>query len=85
MRNIIWHRAVSHTKHGHIGLGPEGMQSGDTIAILYGCQWPVVLRPLQKTGEYKLLGMAYVHGIMDGEAVREHKAKGLEDTEFWVV
>jgi len=35
-----------------------------------------VLRPLQETGEYKLLGMAYAYGIMDGEAVRKHKVKG---------
>lgn len=79
------HRALMQTAYGYIGLGPECMRAGDVIAILYGCQWPVVLRPLQETGEYSLLGMAYVYGIMDGEAVQKHEAMGLEDTEFCIV
>lgn len=36
---------------------------------------PFVLRQLE-TGDYQLLGDAYVHGIMDGEAVDEMKRTG---------
>jgi len=54
-------------------------------AGMYHCLWPVVLRTLQETGEYKHLGMAYAYGIVDGEAVRKHKVEGLEDIDFWIV
>jgi hypothetical protein len=78
-------RAVFHTKDGHLGLGPSCTQSGDVLAILYGCQYPVVTRPLPTPGEYTFLECAYVYGIMDGEAVRRHKELGREDVRFRIV
>jgi hypothetical protein len=78
-------RRVFHTRGGHIGLGPKLARASDIVAILYGCRWPVVLRPLPKLGEFQFLGMCYVHGIMDGEVVRSNKAMCLDDTEFHIV
>jgi hypothetical protein len=78
-------RAVFHTKDGHLGLGPEVTQPGDIVAILYGCQWPVVMRPLAIPGEYIFLECAYVYGIMDGEAVRRHNELGREDDRFRII
>jgi hypothetical protein len=82
---IASNRAVFHTKGGHIGLGPKDARAGDIVAILYGSQHPVVLRPLPRSGEFRLLGTSYVYGIMHGEAVRKHREMGLSDTEFCIV
>ena len=85
LRLAVNHRAVFYTKDGHMGLGPECTQPGDIVAILYGCQWPVVMRPLPTPGEYTFLECAYVYGIMDGEAVRRHKKLGREDDRFRII
>lgn len=85
IREYTQHRALFRTEAGHIGLGPDCTNSGDVLAILYGCMLPVLLRPLSERGEFNLLGISYVHGIMDGEAVLDHKSKGLGDTMFCIV
>jgi hypothetical protein len=54
--------------------------------ILYGSQYPAVLRPHPEDEDcFFFVGLAYVYGIMDGEAVREYKARGVEDTLFCIV
>jgi hypothetical protein len=85
LRHMNSGRAVFHTKDGHLGLGPARTQPGDILAILYGCQYPVVMRPLPTPGEYTFLECAYVYGIMDGEAVRRHKELGREDDIFRII
>ena len=84
---ICHHRAIFHTKSGLIGLGPRCSQPGDVVAILYGCRFPMVIRPLPgpPQGSYSLLGVSYVYGIMDGEAVQRHKEMGREDDVFRIV
>ena len=53
-----------------MGLVPMDAEIGDLIALLEGGNVPYILR--QKTGMdegcYEIIGDAYVHGIMDGEA-----------------
>lgn len=85
LRRVTWGRAIFHTKDGQLGLGLECIQPGDIIAILYGCEYPVVMRPLPTLGEYTFLECAYVYGIMEGEAVRRHKELGHEDVRFRIV
>lgn len=48
---------------GYIGLVPEQTIPTDFIVILLGTPTPSVLRPLD-SGTYRLIGQAYVHGIM---------------------
>ncbi|KAK3996586.1 heterokaryon incompatibility protein-domain-containing protein [Cladorrhinum sp. PSN332] len=58
----------------YFGLGPEGSQVGDVVCILYGCSVPVVLKAAKNSeveGLYEMVGEAYVHGVMDGEAMAE--------------
>ena len=41
---------------------------GDLIAIIFGCSTPIIIRP---KGEYfQVIGEAYVHGFMNGEAMQ---------------
>lgn len=55
------------TNDGYIGLGPIMARQGDHVCILYGCSVPLILREVQ--GGLSLVGEAYVHGLMDGEAL----------------
>jgi hypothetical protein len=54
------------TQRGLFGLAPRGARQGDSIALLSGLKYPFVLR---RNGErWHMLGPAYIHGVMDGEA-----------------
>ena len=54
------------TKKGYIGLGPASAEEGDVVAVLLGCEVPFMLRK-EEDGQYRLIGEAYIHGIMFGE------------------
>ena len=55
-------------KDGKMGVGPFLAQVGDVVAVVFGAPVCVVLRPVSN-GQYRLVGDAYVHGVMHGEAV----------------
>ncbi|KAI0099634.1 heterokaryon incompatibility protein-domain-containing protein, partial [Nemania sp. FL0031] len=50
------------------GLAPQGCKVSDIVCILLGCSVPVVLSR-DRESLYKVVGEAYVHGMMDGEAL----------------
>jgi hypothetical protein len=60
-----FYRRLMETSKGYVGLAHAQSQSGDTIALLQGASVPIILRPCESG--YKVIGEAYVHGIMDGE------------------
>ncbi|KAK8066478.1 heterokaryon incompatibility protein [Apiospora hydei] len=57
---------------GWIGLAPVDTLVGDKVALLEGGRTPYILRPTNERGvketiqKYRLVGAAYVHGVMDG-------------------
>ena len=55
------------TRKGYMGWAPPTAKPGDCICIFFGGQVPYVVRPNGK--EYEFLGEAYIHGIMNGEAL----------------
>lgn len=66
------------TAKGYIGLIPGSAKQGDLICILHGSKSPFVLRKIksQKLDEgwdkedlFSLIGEAYIHGVMHGEAM----------------
>lgn len=64
------------TERGLFGLFPAGCQPGDDVFILKGGAVPFVLRPvgIPSSGgtdeqTYRLIGDAYIRGIMYGEAL----------------
>ncbi|KAK3639109.1 hypothetical protein LTR56_012658 [Elasticomyces elasticus] len=65
-----------------IGLGPQVMEPGDVVAVIYGSLHPIVLRPLPDEGHYQVCGEAYVHDIMDGQWLADQAAKGRKDEGF---
>ena len=66
-------RRVFVTSKGYMGLGRRSCKVGDIVCILHSSTVPFVLR--RTTSEaignpnYRLIGEAYLHGIMDGEYV----------------
>lgn len=64
------------------GLGPPGSGIDDLVCILFGCSVPVILRKERSGGHYTLVGEAYVHGMMDGEAMEYFGRRKLEEETF---
>lgn len=65
-------KTLFYTSQGYIGLGPDDIRTGDFVVVLSGARIPHILRKWhggQEGRRYNLVGDAYVHGIMDGEAV----------------
>ena len=64
---LAWRRLVT-TFGGYLGLVPAATRAGDTIAVLMGCDVPLILRPKGgDTCRCSVIGECYVHGIMSGE------------------
>jgi hypothetical protein len=68
-------RCFFETDEGLLGVGPDFMQPGDHVVILFGGKMPFVLRPVGKL--WRLVGACYVYGLMEGEAIErwEHSTK----------
>lgn len=64
------------TTGGYLGNVPDGSLNGDKICILFGSAVPLVLRECEG-GFFKLVGECYIHGIMDGEAMRNRDIETL--------
>jgi hypothetical protein len=67
MRNIMRQRRLFVTKNGHVGIGPVNAQPHDIVFIISGCNFPITLRP--RDDKFAVVGEAYIHGYMNGEAV----------------
>ncbi|KAH6708752.1 heterokaryon incompatibility protein-domain-containing protein [Leptodontidium sp. MPI-SDFR-AT-0119] len=57
------------TFKGYIGQIPKSTQAGDVIGVIGGAAVPFVFRA--SSGGYKVIGQCYLHGIMEGEALRD--------------
>jgi hypothetical protein len=69
------------TAAGYFGLGPAAI-TGENIfcCIIFGATVPFLL---QKHGDvYRLVGEAYVHGVMDGETIEMWKRGELEEVDI---
>lgn len=55
------------TPEGFVGLGPREMEMEDVVVVLQGATVPMILRQHVGTQDYRYVGEAYCHGIMDGE------------------
>jgi len=75
------HRALITTRKGYLGLAPETARPGDVVAILFGCCWPVLLRPCDD-GLYQVIGECYVHGLMKGEILDQQRDGHVSEQEF---
>ncbi|KAI1382911.1 HET-domain-containing protein [Hypoxylon trugodes] len=73
MRMLAWRRLVT-TRSGYMGLVPAATQPGDVVAVLVGCDAPLILRP-ELTGQYSVVGEAFMQWVTGGE-VQQRLEKG---------
>ena len=66
---FLGNRRPVRTSPHRIGLGLYETKIGDSVYILVGAKVPYILRPSSKQGKQVLVGEAYIHGVMDGEAM----------------
>ena len=55
------------TEKGYVGMFPWTSIPKDEIYLLFGGDFPFVLRKLKRKGDFQLVGQCYIHGIMEGE------------------
>lgn len=69
VRRRMRYRRLCVTEKKLFGAVPEEAQVGDWVSIFAGGALPFVLRSVDgKDDEFRLVGPAYVHGVMKGEA-----------------
>jgi Heterokaryon incompatibility protein (HET) len=66
---------------GHFGVVDADAQVGDRLCVFYGGRMPYIIRPAG-LAEYTFVGVGYLHGFMDGEAVDR---EDLHEEEFSLV
>ncbi|KAE8446732.1 hypothetical protein EG329_011637 [Mollisiaceae sp. DMI_Dod_QoI] len=70
-------RRLFRTKENYLGIGPQSLEEGDEVWVLAGARVPFILRRDGKGDEkWRLVGEAYVHGIMNGEAIEMRGGPG---------
>jgi hypothetical protein len=55
------------TGNSYLGMFPKSAVAGDEIWVLFGGDFPFVLRKMQRARYYQLVGQCYIHGIMEGQ------------------
>ena len=76
-------RRLIFTRGGLVGLGRAATRVGDSVALLAGGYTPFIIRAandiaaakegIPTDAVYKLIGDCFVHGLMDGEGMAQHK------------
>ncbi|KAI1758563.1 HET-domain-containing protein [Hypoxylon sp. FL1150] len=80
------------TESGRVGMGPANCRVGDQVHVIPGSRVPYILRPKPFTSSvrecsmsdgdtfprYTVVGDAFSHGIMDGEAIKSSKPEDIK-------
>jgi hypothetical protein len=72
---VLANRRFARSSKGFYTLIPARAQDGDTIALIKGADLPLIIRKVDSG--WVLLGEAYVHGIMGGEAFEEEQCQRI--------
>ncbi|OTA98431.1 hypothetical protein M426DRAFT_28445 [Hypoxylon sp. CI-4A] len=77
-------RALFITDDGHFGMGVNSAVVGDEICFLFGCERPMILRPVVATASskpvthYRVVSECYLHGKMHGEFILGELPRNLQ-------
>lgn len=66
---VTRYRRFALTSKGYFLIGPDKLEDGDVVVLLYGGRTPFVLRPRPKGVGWTFLGECYAHGLMNGEGM----------------
>lgn len=70
-KQLAGRRGFFFSRDGHIGSGPPDTTDGDMIFVINGVRTPMILREIGAgSGRYKVLGAAFVCGMMDLETFK---------------
>jgi hypothetical protein len=70
-----YHKTLVITKDGYMGTCPRWAEPGDSVVLISGLRTPFVVR---KDGQdYRLIGPAYIAGVMNGERWDENQARSF--------
>jgi hypothetical protein len=68
--SVMWkNRCFFVTKGGRIGLGSQRSKAGDTVCVFFSARHPYILRKTPGGSSHELISVAYVDGVMYGEAL----------------
>ncbi|KAG4441387.1 hypothetical protein IFR05_003144 [Cadophora sp. M221] len=70
-KDVRSNRRLFRTREGYVGLAPDHVEYGDRLYILDGARVPFLLRG------NRLVGEAYVHGLMHGELAIDDDATSV--------
>lgn len=70
MAIVTSERSFIITDHGFLGMAPDDSKPGDVVCVFQGGEVPFVLRP-KENDQWELIGECYLHGIMEGKAVKK--------------
>ncbi|KAK1751515.1 HET-domain-containing protein [Echria macrotheca] len=76
----VLNRRMVKLQDGSVGLVDRAVQVGDEIFLLQGSNVPLVLQKRENGDTWRLVGDAYLHGFMDGEAWDENKCRPIRIT-----
>lgn len=62
---MVFCQCLFETEGGLMGSATRRARPGDRIAVIFGCDMPLVLRP--KDDKYEIIGGCFVDGLMNGE------------------
>jgi hypothetical protein len=83
---VAQHLRFATTKEGLFSMTPLRVSEGCRLAVLHGAKVPLVLRPRLWKGNaeetFEPVGPAYVHGFMDGQAMKWAKEGRLQSSTF---
>lgn len=65
--------------NGQLGMTPILTRVGDKLCVIFGARVPYVIRPVEDSSSYQLIGECYLEGVMDGEAMQ---MDGFEEVEI---
>ncbi|KAN0101428.1 HET domain containing protein [Hyaloscypha variabilis] len=66
-RILAFHRSFFKTERGYVGISSPNVKEGDCVALFQGGKMPLVIREVEEYGLSRIVGDAYIHGIMNGE------------------
>ena len=89
---VAMNRRFVLTENNYMGLAPKMAEVGDRICVFLGGQTPYVVRKKSEVQSHQpsifgadhFLGDAYVHGMMDGEAMKKYST-GEKKKKFFLL
>jgi hypothetical protein len=61
------------TEGNRLGIGPQSLHENDQVWVLSGANVPFILRrPSESSANFRIIGEAFVLGVMHGEAVNDN-------------